>query len=538
MTVTRSAPRAAAAPDFAEPAETAPPPRRAAGWRAWVGGEFRPPYAVPWRAMLVVFLVAFVLRAAFLAGELEVQSAASIRKLYGDSPEYLELAHAIADHDAYTLPHLDGQVTGLVRTPLYPAVIGGWLKAAGALGLSDKWAYGATFYTQAAADAALCAIAGLLAWMVWRQRWLAWVVGLFSAVSMTGIGLSGTIMTDGPFAFWAVAGAALTLWAAARRAWWPAALAGLAWAAATYTKPTTTLWPPGLAVMWVLACLGRDLTWRRSLVNLGVCLAVFLTPVLAWCVHNKLYTGVGAFSIVSERNLRYMVAPRIDEWREYGIFPEGKRLRRRYQNMGKIDRRSMREPDMTPAEFVRRQRAANWEQVWTQPGWLLRVMRDNFASDMEAGWDVLHRQLPPADDLAFGAGGYGPAGVWTEPLRQVYHPLVWLDREQGTRWVMFALMCGAVPAAWGASLFPRRGRRERVRWAARASAVWVLAAYFLATGATTVDQGSRILYPYAPLAAALAAGWLALLLPPYRVADGAADGAAEEEAELEETKRK
>lgn len=141
-----------------------------------------------------------------------------------------------------------------------------------------RYRTGALWYA-AKATAAACVAASAVLVLACAAQWLpprqalaiALAYGLGTCVWSTS---SQTLWQHGPTEMFLMLGVAAWLWAAETDAWLPAALAGLALAAATWCRPTSVL---------VLACLGLGaLVWRRRLFVPLAAAAAPLGLALAW----------------------------------------------------------------------------------------------------------------------------------------------------------------------------------------------------------------------------------------------------------------
>lgn len=471
------------------------------------------------RDLMVIFVLALAIRLLYVAAVLEAQDAPELRRFNGDSKEYLRLGEQLATHGSYTADDdVYLQVIGLVRTPLYPAIVAAALKLESFAGLTPtpdttdwhisrigpggKAALAGLFLVQAFCDALLAVLAAKIAWHLWRRRWSALVAGAFMAFCPTGWGLSAVVLTDGLFAFFVGLALWLTLRAARRRSWPTTLAAGAVWSLAILAKPTLTFFPFALPIIWWLAARPRH-SWRttfqwRVLAQPIICILMLAGTTLAWTLHNKHTADVFAFSIVKERNLRFMFGPNVEVRAATGSEPRAL-VRERYYTLGHQDRRWLAEPDMTPAEFVRRQREYIQLVIEQFPGLMARQYVHQLETNIVGHWDILINQLPPRDKAEpLEIGGMGAGGEWTPLARRIFGPFFKLDATKIIRWTCFAL-------AVLAPLIPALGRNRRAL--RLALAIWLVALYFLLTSATTHSQGSRILYPaYAP-AAVLIAGW-------------------------------
>ena len=235
---------------------------------------------------------------------------------------------------------------------------------------------------------------------------------------------------------------------------------------------------------------------RVSLRNLCVCLCLFVLPVAAWAVRNKVEQGVLAVSTVTDRNLRFMIGPEVEVRAAAGKAATPALISQRYFELAHEDDRWLAQPDMTAAEFVRLQREYVRLLVTNFPGLVFKQFIKGIEPNIVGHWDVLFRQLPVAGTPAVTREGFAPAAGYAGVVRTLLRPLFAVDAAKLLRWAFVALAVLVPAVAWA------RGRRP----AAPATAVLLVVVYLVLTAATTHSQGSRILYPAHALVVALAAG--------------------------------
>ena len=482
------------------------------------------------RGLALVFLLALAIRLLFAAAVLEAHEVTELRRLNGDSREYLRLGAHLAATGRYTAEEdVELRVISLVRTPLYPAVVASVLKVESLLGLAEaptirdadptptagtKWGFGGLFVLQAVGDALLCVLTGLVAWHLWRRVFVAWLGAAMMAVVPTGWGLSAVILTDGLFALLATLALWLTLQAARGGSYQQAVGAGLVWVLSALAKPTLLMWPILLPVVWWLVrSSGRrdgsrgsedrqtgsatSVAASRTLLRFGLCWSILVAGLLGWCGYNYASKNVFTYSIVAERNVRFMYGPVVEMWHKYDERPPEGQVRERYSAMGHQEVRWYGEPGMTVAEYVRRQREYIGLMLPLRPDVLARLYGENLIANLEGSWDILVNQLPPRSGEPVEIGGMGTGGRATPVARTIFWPIFWLTAQPAVRWPLIGL-------ALLAPLVVIRNCRRR----GPVLAVWLFAMFILLTAATTSGQGSRILYPAYPSAMALLSGWL------------------------------
>jgi hypothetical protein len=494
--------------------------------------------------LVAVALFALFLRGMYISGVAASHDTHSLAHFNGDSADYLHLGFNIAAEERYITGSFRSRIKALVRPPAYPLLIAAILETVGPdvdQGLDEAFWYSPdqpewpeatprdfengrwltpamrpavlTLYgLQALGDSILTVLSGALAWMVFRRTWVAAVAGIVMALNVTGIALTSAVLVDGVFALLATA----ALWATIRcaqaletsgelhRPLLIAATAGALWGCAQLTKPTLALWPVGLVVAWWIL-MGRRTLSRRSLACILLIAGGLVVSMGAWITRNALIEGVPTVSIVTERNLRLMIAPDVEAWAAIGSKPDRHARRKWYRKFGAEDRARESEPGMTPKRFVNDQREAAMAVLRAHPWLTFLTYLRNVESVIVSPWDVLDRQLPipgyglPLDDAP---------DPWTAGVRRVFEPFWIAEDARVVRWIWVGLALLAPLPCW--LIWRNASPERRRRRLARAWVLLVWCAYLVAISGTTRDQGSRILYPAHPAAVVLALAWLTL----------------------------
>jgi 4-amino-4-deoxy-L-arabinose transferase-like glycosyltransferase len=494
-----------------------------------------------------VFVIALLLRLLFVGVTLASNTDADVRGFNGDTLEYLWLGETWRETGGYVPELREGDPVSvharnvsLVRTPLYPGLVGValWVEDALGLGPSEysildkpspevgpggRLAYALVFFVQAVGDAALASVAALLAWRLWRSRTAAFVAGGVMAFSPSAWGGVAVILTDGLFAAFAVAGLWLSLRAATRAGWTNPVAAGVFFALALWAKPTVLFWPIALPVFWFFA-LGLRRGDRAAWGRLSLIALPLVASIVGWIGHNRLVHGVAAFSVVPERNLMMMISPVVDARVASGGEPVPyDEIWSRYEQAKEVNDGWIYDHGLSVAEAVQRRRAYANERVRVHPRVAAGVYLDNLVENVMSGWTMFDKQLPTRTravrrtgvDVPMGqaAPPGEPRSLLTRVARLALAPLFAIEQHVVVRVTFWSLAVAGLLLAV---------TRRSTRGPALACGLFVL--YLLVTAATTYGQGSRILYPAFAPAAALAAGLVTLL--PQRRSSAKSDGAS------------
>ena len=418
--------------------------------------------------VLGVAVLALVLRLAFVGTLLHQNASRSYDWRDDDASQYLDLARNVVElgHFANDGPGVRPKGTtyfSLLRPPAYPLLCAAFERANDRPGI---------LWTQAILGAALPAIVAWLAGTMLRSRAAAAATGVVSAISPLGIGLTGLVLADLSFAVVFAAGFAL-LWQATRgprAAWWYAA--GATFGLACMVKPIGLYWtlatPP---VAWLLArAVERRVRWP----HLAGGLAIGVAMMLGWAARNYALARVFTVSTVDAQNLRYYLAPAVEEWIRSDGDPTRKKTRalrsaamsRDIDDVGRI----------TPREMYLRQWRESLAVLRPNPGATIAVMYEHIEGHFRSGFSHFDAELPDG-------------GV----LRRALYVIENARRNDATDDAVVALLIVAIALP---PLVPRR--RRDVTWRARYFATLALAAtfaYLVVFTGTTTSTGARIVYP-------------------------------------------
>lgn len=333
-----------------------------------------------------------VLQSSLLFGDLNAAPQAGF--LTADSDLYIRLAKNLVG--SYFDQHFEAGAHGaLLRTPGYPAFCAPFYH----LGLAP----GGILITQAVLGALIPVLTLWFALMVTGSVFFAGLAGFLSAISPSGIGLCGLIMSDLLLAVMFGAGICLLYLGVIRNSAKWILLAGLVFAGASMVKPILVGWSAVMAPVYYLFCRGenRPANWKA----LGMAVAIQLVVLGLWCTRNYAYEKVFTLSSASTLNLHGMLKPRVEEWVKAGGLPENQAVsRNRAQTNEMIERRTA---GLSTKERLNIQHRESVEVFRAYPLTTLQVVLQNINESLLSGWDYFHRQFPlgavPIENLAAAA---------------------------------------------------------------------------------------------------------------------------------------
>ena len=237
-------------------------------------------------------------------------------------------------------------------------------------------------------------------------------------------------------------------------------------------KPIGLYWTLATPIVaWFLArAVARHVRWR----HLAGGLAIGVAMMLAWAGRNYAHARVFTISTVDAQNLRYYLAPAVEEW----VRSLGNPDRRRSQRLrGNAMRRDERDVLVMPARDVYlRQWRESLAIVRPNPGATLAVMWAHIENHFRSGFSHFDDQMPKRGVLYTSLRGVEEAWLWS-----------------GTDDVVIVLLIVAVALP---PLVPRARRDPTcwLRWHATVALAGTFVYLVFFTG-TTTSTGSRIIYP-------------------------------------------
>ena len=331
---------------------------------------------LPLAACLLVLILSMGLR-VFFVGEvldqyksLPQKAKASYRTgiLTPDSKEYIELAKEIVQGN-----WIDSG--SLSRPPGYPALIA-------ITGINPT----TLLYVQALL-AGLIPLAIMLTTVLILGSWgLGLAVGLVSAISPTGIGATGLVMADSPFAAFFSLGLLALVYGVSRDSKGWIGASSLFFSFAALIKPILIVWPfLSLIVYWLLCR-----TFRKQF-SLLAALVLFFLPTLVlgvWAGRNKAREGVFTFSNIGIQNVRIHWAVRTEEWGKVGRKPSSYTVRR---NRNQVRERLLGLPGPQKVDAFKNESISIMRQY---PAEAVKAFVMDSHEGQVAGWDYFHRQFP------------------------------------------------------------------------------------------------------------------------------------------------
>jgi 4-amino-4-deoxy-L-arabinose transferase-like glycosyltransferase len=336
--------------------------------------------------VLAVFLLSLCLRLSFihellqqnsfLYNDLNVDPKASF--LTNDSRAYINLAKNF--FSSYFGP--DAHSDALLRTPGYPAFCAPFYS----LGLS----HAGILIAQAILASVIPILTLLLAHLFTGSILLAACAGFLSAISPTGIGLCGLIMSDMLFAVVLIVALYCLCRGTFKAKENQILFSGLLFSAAFLVKPILTFWPICMIVVYYFFC--RAAATRLNLNKIAIAVAIQIVLLGLWCSRNYVYDSVFTPSSVSTNNLHNFMRPRVVEWIKAGTLPSNGAVRRnRDVTLKKFIQQN---PGFSSKEKLQALKARAMEVFKAHPLTTAKVILRNSQENMLSGWDYFPRQLP------------------------------------------------------------------------------------------------------------------------------------------------
>lgn len=440
------------------------------------------------RLVMGIVSLALLLRLLFVAQVLRENTTAGIAAFNWDSREYLHLAHNVATQGRYVydvdpipaLPaeggadpdplarHVSRQVShhyGLLRTPGYPVFCAIFEKL-GSLA-------GGVLIAQAILGALIPLGVLFLGFALFKNQTAAGVTALLSAISSTGIGLSGIFLVDLLLAICVLGGFGLLYFGMTRHYTWPYIASGAMFAVGLLVKPSLLYWPIAMVPIAMLLAKGLDfeIEWRR----LAITAVLPWMAAGAWSLRNRNVEGGFTFCSVDAQNLRHFLAPLVEKTANAGHLPDAEDVWRNHYAVRNRDWDDMASGRLSPMQITTRQRANSLAILMHHPFHTMAAVVKNAFDCSISGWAYTRLQTPSFS-----------------PIQRIVH--------YSNRYLFFygmfpaylmMLMAVIEPLLTGEGLKDPGNRRRFFLHAALLATI----GYFLLVSGTSFSTGFRILYP-------------------------------------------
>ncbi len=416
--------------------------------------------------VLAVFLCALALRLVFI-NELLQQNASLFKDLNADpqagfltndSGAYINMAENF--FHGYFGPAANN--AALLRTPGYPAFCAPFYS----LGLAPA----GILIAQATLAAGIPVLTLLLVHLFTGSILLAGCAGFLSAVSPTGIGLGGLIMSDMLLAVVLIAALYCLCRGAIKAQENLILLSGLLFSAAFLVKPILVFWPVCMIVLYYLLC--RAAVNKPNWKKLAIAIVIQLAVIGMWCTRNYVYDNVFTPSSVTAANLHNYMRPRVEEWVKAGALPSGRAVRNNKSNaLQKLMRQTSGRPSKEKLQALN---AAAMKVFKAYPLTTAKVILQNTKENMLSGWDYFPRQLPRSS--------------------QMKRTLLDAARKESV-FREFSLPVVLVLFPYLALIMVFKNTEEHRKNFFAAAALGITYSYFALLAGTTFWTGSRIMYP-------------------------------------------
>ena len=440
------------------------------------------------RLVMGVVSLALLLRLLFVAQVLRENTPAAIASFNWDSREYLHLAHNLTTQGRYVYDrdpilaapaeanvdpdpfarHVSHQVShhyGLLRTPGYPVFCAIFEKL-GSL-------TGGVLIAQAVLGALVPLGVLLLGFSIFKSQTAAGIAAVLSAVSSTGIGLSGIFLVDLLLAVCLLGGFGLLYVALIGQRTWPYLASGAMFAIGLLIKPSLLYWPIVLLPITALLAKGLDrpIAWRK----LAITAMLPWLAAGAWSLRNRVVEGGFTFASVDAQNLRHFLAPLVEETTKVGHSPAAKDVWQNHYSARNRDWADMASGQLSPMRITARQRADSLAILLHHPFHTLSAIVKNAVDNSFSGWAYTRLQTPSFSPIE-------------QIVRHSDRTLFFFGMFPA---YLLMLMAVVEPLLSGDGLKNPENRRRFFLHAALSMTI----GYFFLISGTSFSAGFRILYP-------------------------------------------
>jgi len=420
---------------------------------------------IGWPWFVAVGLLSLALRSAFIAQE--THDLGPYRHQGPDEQGYLYLAKNLL-HGFYTEDLPGERHLGLNRPPAYPVfcmLAGGEQRGPRIMRI---------YWAQALISSAMPLLIMLLLERLETGRLLTILGGTAAALSPTGIGLTGLVLTDSLFSTFFLLGFTLLVLGVSDGRRWCIGVSAAAFGLATLVKPTSLYWPLAVPVLWWLLARGsgHPVAWRR----LGIYLLIQIAISVAWCARNYVKEGTPTFTSIDAGYLRWYSAPKVEEWARVHGPPAVGRVRQNRMAITLRDWADLQGGRISPAALARRERQESWAIFLAHPQAFAASLRQQMIEQITASFTLTECCLAEPSTVHW----------MMDRLDQLASSMTLLCVN-----IVLSLAALALPIVGKAGL-GASGRRLRFF---AALAMFLTYAFFAAIASNTYGTGSRIMYP-------------------------------------------
>lgn len=417
--------------------------------------------------LCVIGLLSVYLRLYFVYEINFFNRSDAIEEIGGDSFDYLHLARNIAHNGIYSQATIESRWYALFRTPGYPLFCA----------MFEYFGFGAKgiIVGQAVLGAFIPIIVTFLVYLLLGSHFWAFLGGLISALSPTGIGLTGVILTDLLFSVFFLFGFLLFLTGILRSNIKFIFVSGVIWGVSLLIKPVLTFWPIiTLCIFYLLKkAFSSPMAWRYLFVHLMI-QTVFMS---GWYARNYVSEGLFTMSPVLQNNLRIHLATEVEAIAK-GYGSERISEATLWLRKGVSERDDKDIQRGVPFSSIYKRQSDECKAIFMNyPLLTIKIYFLNVMEHVNSSWDHLFRQYP------FYAR-------WTAMFRFMSFSisLIALLKKYFYIFILIVSVLALIPF--------KNSSRQELRCQLYISTVFLLTfLYFAASTGTVFWGGSRLTYP-------------------------------------------